>query len=160
MIRDYAKLKLPKPSKSWDNRATVVFFFLHCNQVNTFVDWFTDFQRFCHRWSDGRWSPDDQPTISRLCDEIKILISAERNLLIGHQPADYHRMVDRLYFSKKKIVGRYSPDICRHSADDRHNISICSYYIVFNVLLIYTQFVKWSHALSLFGIHLSGPVLR
>ena len=85
----YTTVTLPKPtvarrsvSQKWENRATSADcrptsapiledflvgrrLFCRSTQVKSFVDRSADFQRFCHRWSVGRWSPDDRPTIGR-----------------------------------------------------------------------------------------------
>ena len=40
-------------------------FFCRSTQVKSFVYRSADFHGICHRWSVGRWSPDDRPTFWR-----------------------------------------------------------------------------------------------
>ena len=115
----YTTVTLPKPtvarrsvSKKWENRATSADnrptsapilanflvgrrLFCRSTQVKSFVDRSADFHGFCHRWSVGRWSPDDRPTIGRHFEDFFIIISAEGRPIIGRQSADDRQTVGR-----------------------------------------------------------------
>ena len=140
---------LPKPtvarrsvSKNWENRATSADcrptsapiladflvgrrVFCRSTQVKSFVDRSADFQGFCHRWSVGRWSPDDRPTVGRLFEEIFIMLSAEGRPIIGRQSADDRQTVGRWHFTKEPSVDRLwisavsRPMIARLSTDHK-----------------------------------------
>ena len=69
--------------------------FCRSNQVKIFVDRSADFYGFCHRWSVGRWSPDNRPTVGRRFEQIYIMISAEGRPIIGRQSVDDRQTVGR-----------------------------------------------------------------
>ena len=129
-------------SQKWENRATsadcrptsapilaIVFvgrlLFCRSTQVKSFVDRSADFHGFCHRWSVGRWSPDDRPTIGRHFEDFFIMISAVGRPIIGRQSADYRQTVGRWNFIKepsadgRRISAVIRPMIARLSADHK-----------------------------------------
>ena len=140
---------LPKPtvarrsvSQKWENRATLADcrptlapiladvlvgrrLFCRSTQVKSFVDRSADFQGFCHRWSVGRLSPDDRPTIGRLFEDFFITISAESRPIIGRQSADDRQTVGRWHYIKepsadrRRISAVIRPMIIRLSADHK-----------------------------------------
>ena len=99
--------------------------FCRSTQVKSFVDRSADFQGFCHRWSVGRWSPDDWPTIGRLSEDFFIMISAEGRPIIGRQSADDRQTVGRWHFIKepsadrRRISAVIRPMIARLSTDHK-----------------------------------------
>ena len=127
----YPTVTLPKPtvarrsvSQKLENRATSAdcrptsapiladFFvgrrlFCRSTQVKRFVDRSPDFQGVCHRWSFGRWSPNDRPTIGRDVEDLFIKMSTESRPIIRRQSAD-----------DRQTVAGYR---C-HSADDRQTV--------------------------------------
>ena len=145
----YTTVTLPKPtvarrsvSEKWENRATSadcrptsapIFadflvgrrLFCRSTQVKSFVDRSTDFQVFFHRWSVGRWSPDDRPTIGRLFEDFFIMISADGRPIIGRLSADDRQTVGRWHFIKgpsadrRRISAVTRPMIARLSADHK-----------------------------------------
>ena len=63
---------------------------------------------------------DNRSMIGRHFEEIYIMISAEGHLMIWRQSADDRQTsVDDIY---QRTTGRHSPDIGRHSADDRPTV--------------------------------------
>ena len=95
--------------------------FCQSTQVKSFVDRSADFHGFFHRWSVGRWSPDDRPTVGRHFEEIYIMISAEGRPIIGRQSADDRQTVGRWSFIKESSADRrrYRPMVARLSADHK-----------------------------------------
>ena len=92
-------------------------FFCRSTKVKSFVDRSADFQGFCHRWSVGRWSPDDRPTFWRFFHHDIGRRSSDHRASIGRQSPDGRSMT--FY---QRTVGRQMPDIGRHSADDRQTV--------------------------------------
>ena len=142
-------------SEKWENRATSddcrpnnrpksapIFcrfmvgrrFFCRSTQVKSFVDRFTDFQGFCHRWGVGHWSPDDRPTVGRHFKEIYITKSAEGRPIIGRQSDVDRPTVGRWHFIKEPSADRrrYRPSFGRWSLDCRPIINGNLCYIVYN----------------------------
>ena len=133
---------LPKPtvgrrsaSKILENRATLADcrptsapiladflvgrrLFCRSTQVKSFVDRSADLQGFCHRWSVGRWSPDNRPTVGRRFEEIFIIISAKSRPIIGRQSTDDRQTVGRCHFIKE-----LSADRRRRSAVNRPTVA-------------------------------------
>ena len=109
--------------------------FCRSTQVKSFLDRFADFQGFCHRWSVGRWSPDDRPTIGRRFEDFFIMILAEGRPIIGRQSADGRQTVGRWQFIKEPSADRYRisavirPIIARLSAD--HKLMFVLYCLQF-----------------------------
>ena len=116
--------------------------FCRSTQVKSFVDRSADFGGFCHRWSVGRWSPNDRPTFWNLHHDIGRK-SPDHRASIGRRSQDGRSM--SFY---KIIVGRQMPDIGRHSADCRPIIKCGLWYIV--VMHVFTLFIGLNHALVLF----------
>ena len=107
VIQQNTTVTLPKPtvgrrsaSKTLENRATsadcrptsvpILAYFLvgrrlfcRSTQVKSFVDRSADFHWIWHRWSVGRWSPDDRPTVSRRFEENFIMKSIKGRPIIG-----------------------------------------------------------------------------
>ena len=111
--------------------------FCRSTQVKSFVDRSADFQGFCHRWSVGRWSPDDRPTIGRLFWRFFHRDigrrSPDHRASIGRRSPDGRSMI--FY---QKSVGRQTTDIGRHSADDRPTVGrsqtlVCKCVIMFTM---------------------------
>ena len=96
-------------------------------QVKSFVDRSADFHGFCHRWSVGRWSPDDRPTIGRLFEDYFIMISAEgRLIIIGRQSVDDRQTVDDILSkNRRQTDAGYQPMIARLSADHKLWFVLC-----------------------------------
>ena len=107
--------------------------FLSKHQVKSFVDRSADFQGFCDRWSVGRWSPDERPTVGRCFEEIYIMISAEGHPIIGCQSADDRQTVGRWGFIKESSADRrrYRPSFGRWSFVCRPIIKCDLCYIFF-----------------------------
>ena len=114
--------------------------FCRSTQVKSFVDRSADFHGFCHRWSVGRWSPDDRPTVGRRFEEIYIMISADWRPIIGRPSADDRQTVGRWGFIKESsadrrryrpLFGRWSPDCRTMIKCDLCNIfyNACIYFI-------------------------------
>ena len=153
-------------SQKWENRATSADcrptsapiladflvgrrLFCRSTQVKSFVDRSTDFQGFCHRWSVGRWSPDDRPTIGRLFEEFFTMISVEGRPLIGRQSADDRQTVGRWHFIKepsadrRRISALTRPMIARLSAD--HKLLV----VLYCVHCVYPHYL-WNYIMHLF----------
>ena len=107
--------------------------FCRSTQVKSFVDRSANFHGFCHRWSVGRWSPDDRSTVGRRFEGIYIMISAEGRPIIGRQSADNRQTVGRLSFTKESSadIRRYRPSFGRWSPDCRPIIKCGLRYIFF-----------------------------
>ena len=170
----YTTVTLPKPtvgrqfaSKILENRATSADcrpmsapilaeflvgrrLFCRSTQVKSFVDRSADFHGFCHRWSVGRWSPDDRPAVGRRFEEIYIMISAEGRPIIGRQSADDRQTVGRCGFIEESSADRhrYRPSFGRCSPDCRTMIKcdLCNIFITH----VSSLCMKLNHALMLF----------
>ena len=95
--------------------------FCWSTQVKSFVGRSADFQGFCHRWSVGRWSPDDRPTFGGRFEKL----TAWYWPIIGRQSADYHQTVGWWHFIKEPLADRRQisavirPMITRPLADNK-----------------------------------------
>ena len=118
--------------------------FCRSTQVKSFVDRSADFQGFCHRWSVGRWSPDDRPTVGRRFEEIYIMISAEGRPIIGRQSADDRQTVGRWGFIKESSAARhrYRPSFGRWSPDCRTMIKCDLCNIFYNACMHFMYAIK------------------
>ena len=169
---------LPKPmvtrrsvSQKWENRATsadcrptsasilAIFLvgrrlFCRSTQVKSFVDRSADFHGFCHRWSVGRWSPDDRPTFWKFFHRDIGRRSPDHRASVGRRSPDGRSMT--FY---QRSVGRQTPDIGRHSADDRPTVGRS---LTLNCIILFTMHVsilimKYITHLFYFGIHFIWP---
>ena len=115
--------------------------FCRSTQVKSFVDRSADCQGFCHRWSVGRLSPDDRPTVGRHFEEIYTMISADGRPIIGRQSAD-----DRQTVGRWLVIKEPSADRCRMSAVIRPMIGRLSadhktYFVFYCLLCIYSHYL-------------------
>ena len=94
-------------------------FFCRSTEVKSFVDRSNDFQEFCRRWNVGRWSPDDRPTFWRNSYHDIGRRLPDRRASIGRLSPDGPSVT-----FDQRPVGRQTPDIGRHSADDRPTVGL------------------------------------
>ena len=135
--------------------------FCRSTQVKSFVDRFADFQGFCHRWSVGRLSPDDRPTIGRLFNYFFIMISVEARPIIGRQSADNRQTVGRWHFieepsaDRRRISAVIRPMFARLSADH------IFWFVLYCVQCIYPHYL-WNYIMHLFyfWIHFIWPRIQ
>ena len=110
--------------------------FCRSTQVKSFDDRSADFHGICHRWSVGRWSPDDRSTFWRNLYHDIGRRSPDNRVSIGRRSPD-GRLKSFYYKS------RWSPD-CRP-------IIKCGLYYIFNNVCIHMLYEIKSNINAILG---------